>query len=381
MKSLSKILLCFMVILCLVQACAALTNEGQITVNPPSVNALKPGDTVSEVSGTIRLPPSGDQTFASKDTVEFYTHLNNAKWSVSIVVGGIPNPAKTYGGHRVSINGWELAYPTSAYEEGVKIKFTLTDGIVPPLFPSGNIILFQAQELDSSSTVVGATVYKNGTVINPAALQTQVDSMKAKLAEIKASIDEKSSMGVDTTAALQKYNEAKADLDSATRALTSSPAEVNGLLTSAGSAGLEAVEALDRAWAEMTIEKADTVITSVNGLLTEFRVNRSIKDSDARLVPIINKYDLAARSLSDARNLLASKSYTAVRTDADQSLTYANNAWNLSLELKQELDKGFSLPGLPNLGAFLPFLLVAGVIIIIAAVIIYRRRMHWDELG
>jgi hypothetical protein len=381
MKSLLKILICSAVLLCLVQASLALTNEGAITVNPPSVNALKPGDTVSEVSGTIKLPPSGDQTFATKDTVEFYTHLNSAKWSVSIVVGGIENPAKTYGGHRVSINGWELAYPTSGYEEGVKIKFSLTDGVVPPLFPSGTIILFQAQELDSSSTQVGAAVYKNGTVINPAALQDQVNEMKAKLAEIKASIDEKAALGVDTTFALQKYTSSKGFLDSATRALTSSPAEVNSLLTDAGKAGLEAAEALDMAWAQMTIEEADARITSVSGLITEFKVNRSIKDSDARLVPIINKFDLAAGSLSDARNEFTSKSYTAVRSDAGQSLTYASDAWNLSLELKQELDKGFALPGIPNLSAFLPFLLIAGVIVIIAAVIIYRRKMHWDELG
>jgi hypothetical protein len=343
MKYQFQILLCFFALLCLVQACAALTNEGAITVNPPQVNALKPGDAVSEVSGTIKLPPSGDQTFATKDTVEFYTHLNNAKWSVSIIVGGIENPAKTYGGHRVSINGWELAYPTSGYEEGVKIKFSLTDGVVPPL-SSGTIILFQAQELDSSSTQVGAAVYKNGSVINPAALQDQVNEMKAKLAEIKTSIDEKAALGVDTTVALQKYSSAKADLDSATRALTGSPAEVNSLLTDAGKAGLEAAEALDMAWAQMTIEEADARITSVTGLLDEFRVNRSIKDSDTRLVPIINKYDLAARALSDARNEFSSKSYTAVRTDAGQSFVYATDAWNLALSLKAELMSGAGIP-------------------------------------
>src|SRR5512137_1876833 len=126
MKRFHIILLAIIASLCLVQACAALTYEGPITVNPPSVNALKPGDLISEVSGTIKLPPSGDQTFATKDTLEFYTHLNNAKWSVSIVIGGIENPAKTLGGHRVTISGWELSYPESSTEGGVKVKFTLT---------------------------------------------------------------------------------------------------------------------------------------------------------------------------------------------------------------------------------------------------------------
>jgi hypothetical protein len=131
----------------------------------------------------------------------------------------------------------------------------------------------------------------------------------------------------------------------------------------------------------MTIQQADTMINSVNGLITEFKVNRSLKESDTRLVPIINKYDLAARTLSSAKNLYEQKSYAAVRSDTSQSLAYATEAWNLSLDLKTELDKGFSLPGLPNLGALLPFLLVAAVILIIVGVIVYRRKMHWDELG
>jgi hypothetical protein len=384
MKRFPIILATIIVSLCLVQAVAALTYEGQITVDPPAVNALKPGDPITEVSGTIKLPPNGDMTFASSDSLEFYTQLNNGKWEISIIGGGIEITTKSYGGRRATISGWELAYPLDNYEGGLKVKFSLKEGVVPPLFPSGDIILVRALELDSSSNQVGAGVYKNGTVINPAALQTQVDAMKAKLVELKTAMDEKEAMGVDTTVARQKYQAASDALTSAQTKLISAPAEVTGLLTRAGTAGVEGQEALDKAWAEMTIQQADTMIQSVNGLISEFKVNRSIKESDARLVPIINKYDLAARSLSDARNLLTEKSYTAVRTDAGQSLTYATDAWNLSVDLKTELEKGFSLPGLPNLpnlSAFLPIFLVAAVILIIVGVIIYRRKMKWDELG
>jgi hypothetical protein len=75
MKYRVQILFCFIVLLFLVHVGAALTNEGAIEVNPPQVNALKPNDTISEVSGTIKLPSSGDQTFAAKDTLELYTQL------------------------------------------------------------------------------------------------------------------------------------------------------------------------------------------------------------------------------------------------------------------------------------------------------------------
>ncbi|MGE5831456.1 MAG: hypothetical protein ACM3X8_00895, partial [Methanomicrobiales archaeon] len=73
--------------------------------------------------------------------------------------------------------------------------------------------------------------------------------------------------------------------------------------------------------------------------------------------------------------------YPAARGKANDGLALANQAWNLSLDLKTELGQGFQLPGLPNLSAFLPVLIVIVVVAIIAGVIIYRKKMHWDELG
>ncbi|HVP25870.1 MAG TPA: hypothetical protein VMS81_07805, partial [Methanomicrobiales archaeon] len=62
MKQIHFILCATLAVFCLVQACAALTSSG-ITTNPSQVNALRPGDVISEVSGTVNLPTSGDMTF------------------------------------------------------------------------------------------------------------------------------------------------------------------------------------------------------------------------------------------------------------------------------------------------------------------------------
>jgi hypothetical protein len=377
MKYLKGILLCSVIILCLVQACGALTYEGKLETTPTQVNALKPGDVISEVNGVIVLPSSGGETFNPDDSVEFYTQLDDARWSVSLIIAGIENPARTFAGKHATIGGYDLAYPTANYE-AVKLKFSMTSGTVPSSFRSGNIILVRALELDPDSHQVGAAVYVNGTVINPAALQTQLDTVEARLADLKASIDAKAVLGVDTSAAQQDYTAASHSVDTAAIKISSSPSEVDALLTSASDRIDSANAALDQAWADQSIQQAQGKIDSVNSLITEFKVNNSLKDSDLRLVPIINKYDLAARSLSDAKNLFSQKSYDAVRADASQSLGYANDAYNLSLDLKTELSKGFSLP---DLSALLPFMVVAAVILIIAGVVIYRRKMHWDELG
>ncbi|HMA05379.1 MAG TPA: hypothetical protein VKO45_05570, partial [Methanomicrobiales archaeon] len=206
MKNFSAILLCFIVALCLVQVTAALSASG-ITTSPTQVNALKPGDVISEVSGTINLPSSGDMTFNTDDAVEFYTQLDSARWSVSIVIGGIENPARTYGGKHVTIGGYDLAYPTRGYSS-VALKFSMMGGTVPSSFTSGPITLVRVVETDPDGDQVGNAVYVNGTVISTDVMRANITRLNGDLTNLKASIDEKENTGVDLTVPLQKYQTA-----------------------------------------------------------------------------------------------------------------------------------------------------------------------------
>ncbi|MDD1639723.1 MAG: hypothetical protein LUO99_05475, partial [Methanomicrobiales archaeon] len=73
-------------------------------------------------------------------------------------------------------------------------------------------------------------------------------------------------------------------------------------------------------------------------------------------------------------------SYASARAKAVEAGTQAQEAWNLSLDLKTELDKGFSLNF--NLGGIL---LPLGIILIIVAsvggIYYYKKYRTWDELG
>ncbi len=372
MRSLTKILLCSVVFLCLVEACAALTYE-KLEADR-SVTALRPNDTVT-VTGILKLPPSGDQTFALDDIIEFYTQLDSAKWTTAIVVNGRENPQPGAGGKRTTISGMDLAYVATKYE--VKVSFSMT-GSVPSTFTSGDIILVRALELDSDSDIVGAAVYKNGTVFNPDVLKDQVARARADLASLKSAITEKASMGVVVTAAQQKYDAAKSTLDSAESKIQTSPSDVSALLKTVSDGITAGNSLLDKAWAQQSLDAAKTNLSSVDGLINEFTVNRSIKVTDSRLVAIINKRDLSAQAISNANDLFTTGTYSTARAKANDGNILATQAWNLSLTLKGELDQGFSLP---NLGAILPFLVVVVVVLIIAGVIIYRKKTQWDELG
>ena len=188
-------------------------------------------------------------------------------------------------------------------------------------------------------------------------------------------------MGVDVTACPAQLQCSDSALDTATSDLISSPDPCCSRPGYRNEAINACNAALDQAWAQQSINQAKAMIASVDGLINEFTVNDSLKTSDSRLVAVINKRDLAAQAVSSASNFFNTGSYPSARGSASQGLDLANQAWNLSLNLKTDLGQGFQLPGLPNLGALLPFLVVIVVVVIIAGVIIYRKKTHWDELG
>ena len=380
MKRYAGILLCFMVILCLVQPCMAVTGSN-IQTSPSQVNALKPGDEISEVSGIINLPTSGSETFNADDTVEFYTQLDNARWSIAIVIDGNANPARTFGGKHAAIGGYDLSYPTTNYAS-VSLQFSMTAGTIPTTFPSGPVILTQVTEVDPSSNQVGSAVFVNGTVISQEALQTQLTTLQTKLAGLKSDIDARNALGVDITSAQAKYSSASSTLDTASVDISSDPTKVQSLLDQASSVIDQGEAALDQAWADRSLQQAKAMLASVDGLINEFTVNDSLKTSDPRLAVIINKRDLAAQAITNANDLFTTSQFTSARTKASDGLSLANQAWNLSLDLKTELGSGgFALPGLPNLAPLLPYIIVILVILGIGGFLIYRKKTRWDELG
>jgi hypothetical protein len=161
----------------------------------------------------------------------------------------------------------------------------------------------------------------------------------------------------------------------------SSPTDVESYIDTASNYITQGSTALDQAWANQSIQQAEVMLASVDGLINEFTVNDSLQTSDSRLVAIINKRDLAAQSISNANNLFQTSQYDSARSDATNGLSLANQAWNLSLTLKTQLGQGFQFPGLPNLGSLLPILIVVVIVLLVVGVIVYRKRTRWDELG
>jgi hypothetical protein len=364
----AKVFFVFLVIaVCVIQAGSALkVTNLEVT---PSGN-LKVGDAVT-VHGIVNL---GD-TFPEDNYLEFYTQLDKAtvQWEYAIGIDEKYPPTTTAGGQYLRIDGWLLSYPE---DMSVSVQVTV-DGVVPST--SGQLTVFRARQLDEDDAVVGTEVVKTVTVFNPEEIAAQITAMEGNLAALKASIDEKAAAGIAVGDA-QTYYTAAYNAISSARSASSSGGDVTGNLNAAMTAINEANIALDRALSQQSIDKAQQTIDSVIGLYNEFTVNRSLKISDPRLVPITQKRDIAISTLSSAKDDQAAGSYASSRAKAVNANTLAEEAWTLSLALKEELDKGFSLNF--NLGGLL---LPIGIILIIVAgvggVYYWKKYRTWDELG
>ena len=369
MKGTGFLLAFLIVALCVIHAGSALKiNTFEVT----PTGDLQPGSTVN-IHAVISW---GNSEFPQEDKIELYSQLERttAHWDYAIGLNDKYPPPTPKGGQYATIGGFELPYPASDYD--VTVEVTL-DGMVPASQPSGKFTLLRARELDSSNDVVGTEILKETNVFNPAELQIQIQQVRGRLAELKSEIDARASEGIDTGDAQVKYNEAESSLNSAAAGTTG---QATNDLTNAENSINEAFSTLDQSYAQQTIDQAQQVVDSVIGLYNEFTVNRSLKISDPRLVPITNKRDIAISSLSTAKDLMSSSSYAPARAKAIEAKTRADEAWNLSLDLKKELDSGFSL-NFNFGGLLLPIVIVLLIVAAAGGIYYWKKYRTWDELG
>jgi hypothetical protein len=128
----------------------------------------------------IAVIPAGATTFSRTHTLQMQTSLANARWSIQIMVDGIPSAQQPASGTSAFVNGYLLFYPTTS---DVSLTVAL-DGTVPS-GTNPNVTILKVTELDTSSQPVpgsslmviaplitplhGAVATLQGTVAVPAA--------------------------------------------------------------------------------------------------------------------------------------------------------------------------------------------------------------------
>jgi hypothetical protein len=375
MRGLTKlIILAVIALLLCIPAVSAFTVEG-MTIDPSG--SLTPSTPVT-VSFKVGFAASSDNTFPAGSDLVLTTDLMNPKWTYTLILDGVENPRNPVGGKTLDLSGFELSYPSKVDES---IRVTL-EGTAPTVDTTTEKIMVNVKEVDTNGNIVTSSmVNKTALIINTGDVTKAVSDKNTNLQTLRSHIDEKSAIGIDTSAAETDYNNAQAQITTATsRPATQYTDALNDL--TAAQASIDAGEkAIDQAWAESEVANAQVPINNADAIIAWFKGNQSTAN-DAQLAAIVAKREVAVNYISNANDAIASGNYDQARSKAADAFSKGNESYTDALARQKQLMSGWQLPSLPKLpgGIFL----IIGVIVVVLAVvgvIIYRKRSRWDELG
>jgi len=341
-----------------------------VSIDPSG--SLIPGTPVT-VSYKVEL--SG--VFPSGDDLQFYTDLENPKWAYTIIVNGVENVRPAMGGRTLTITGFELSYKSS---DTVAVRATL-EGKTPTVTETTDKTIIRIQEMDAQGRAISSTkVERIAKVINTAEVPKVIAERDTELQTYRTHIDEKAVLGIDTSAAETKYNEAKQKIDSARARSAAQYTDALTDLTAAQSSISDGEKTLDKAWAENEVAAAQIPINNVDNVIAWFKGNKTTAE-DQQLPAIVAKREVAVSYISAANDQIASGEYSQARSKAQEAFTKGNESYIDALARQKQLMSGFSfsLPQIPG-GIFI-VLGVVVVILVAVGIVIYRKRSRWDELG
>ena len=370
MKGLMKGTVLILFLIVCIQAVSATMSVPSVTVDPSG--SLTPGTPV-----TVQFKVENSGVFPSGGEIRFFTDLDKSKWTYTIIVNGVENVRPVEGGRTLIITGFELSYKTS---DEVFVRVTL-EGVAPTVTQTSNKTLIRIEEYDTNGKLVTSSqVEKTALVINTGEVASTIASADADLQIYRTHIDEKAALGIDTSVAEVKYNEAQAKIGSARSRPSNQYAEALRDLTAATAAMKDGETALDKAWAEYEVAAAQVPINNVDAIIAWFKGNTSTAN-DQQLPTIITKREVAVSYLSNANDDISDGNYAQARVKAQDAFTKGNESYTEALARQKQLMAGWSIP-FPKINSTVIIVVgIVAVVLVVVGVIIYRKRSQWDELG
>jgi hypothetical protein len=342
------------------------------TVSVDPSGSLTPG---TPVTVSFKIENSG--VFASDGEIQIFTDLDKPKWTYTIIVNGIENQRPVMGGRTLVISGFELSYKTS---DEVSVRITL-EGVAPAVTQTSNKTMVRVTEYDGNGKPITSTqVEQTAMIINTGEVASTIASADADLQVFRTHIDEKAVIGIDTSAAEAKYNEAKQKIDSARSRPSNQYDAALSDLNAATAAIADGEKALDKAWAENEVAAAQVPINNVDAIISWFKGNSSTAN-DQQLSTVITKREVAVSYISNANDDITSGNYAQARVKAQDAFTKGNESYTDALARQKELSSGWSIPFPKINGTVIIVVGIVAVVLIVVGVIIYRKRSQWDELG
>jgi hypothetical protein len=378
MKGVMKWIVLATIILFLVPVVSAFT-VSSVTIDPSG--SLTPGTPVM-VSYKIQFAASSGETFPSGSELQMSTDLESPKWTWTLILDGVENPRPQAGGRMLSLSGFELSYPAKVDQS---VRVTL-EGKTPTVEKTTEKSIIKIQEVDAHSNVIESSkVNRTAMVINVAEVSSAIAAKRTDLQTYRTHIDEKAAIGIDTSVAEAKYNDAKSKIDTAAALPTSQFSTALLNLNTATDLMNDGEKSLDKAWAESEVLNSQTPITNVDGVIAWFKGNKSTADLP-ELSPIIAKREIAVSYISTANDEIAGGNYAQARSKAAEAFAKGNESYTDILNLQYKVTHGGfdivgAIGGILKSGILIIVVAVVAIVLIAVGVIIYRKRSRWDELG
>ena len=348
-------------LVCVVQAVSAFDIKTE-KVDPAS-GALEPGQQVTaRYVLTYDMVTSG----GNDESFEFSTGLQNPSWTFIVYRDGVAIYTTKKTGFYPTLTEFEIDYGEGDIELDAQLR-----GVVPSS-ASTKVLVTKIDHLRDKD--VKDTYSVNRDVVSSAQVEGSLSAQQQRLKDLKADMDEKAGQGVDVAAVQAEYNAASQALTSAASA---GPSQAASYIATAKKDIDEATALLDKAWAEKAVADTGATIESLDGMITYFVENRSMS-SDPQVVAIMTKRESAVQFYSQAQDNLNAKNYPLARSKATDGLNKANEALTDANNLKEKIGEGFNFGG----GNLLLYIGVGIVLVlVVAGVVLYRKKTGWDELG
>lgn len=358
--NISRWFILLLALVCVAQAASAFDVK-TATVNPASGD-LEPSQ---EVTAHYVIAYNMDPANSDGESFDFSTGLRDPAWTFIVYRDGIPIYTTEKTGYYPSLGSFELAYKDKV-ELDVQLRGTV------PKTSSGEIEIVKLEHIKNKH-VEGTPYRMTRKVVSAEQVGSSLSVQQQNLKTLKADIDARAADGVDVSAAQAKYDAASKALTSAASAAPSKAAEY---IASAIKNMDEAKPLLDKAWAEKEVSDTGAAIESLDGMITYFVENRSM-GTDPQVIAIMTKRESAVQFYSQAQDNLNGKNYSLARSKAADGLNKANEALAEANALRERIGEGFNLGG--NLLLYIGVVVV--IVLIVAGVVIYRKKTGWDELG
>ncbi len=362
--NISRWIVLLLALVCVVQVVSADFDIKKEDISPAS-GALEPGQ---QVTAHYVLSYSMITDDPSDESFEFSTGLQNPTWDFTVYRDGVDIYKTTKTGYYPTLTEFEISYGKGKIELDVQLRGTV------PTSTTGKIEVVKIQHMREKD--VKATYSKVRDAVNPDQVQGALSTQQQNLKNLKADIDDKAAKGVDVSAVQAKYDAANQALMSAA---SSGPSQAAGYIATATKAMDEAKSLLEKAWAEKEVANTGATLENLDGMITYFVENRSMK-SDPQVVAIMTKRESAVQFYSQAKDNLNGANYPLARSKATEGQNKANEALADANALREKIGEGFNIG---NIGGNLLLYVGAGVIIIliVVGVVLYRKKTGWDELG